>query len=86
MGKVVTGVTNPRDTFARLQTESAEVVDKSYNLCAFNGSGERPTPVCTVPEMIELINVLPGKRAEGDASHANTIWGTAPDPATVPCF
>jgi hypothetical protein len=25
--------------------------------------GERPTPVCTVPQMIELINVLPGARA-----------------------
>lgn len=35
---------------------------KFYNL-QFSGAGERPTPVCTVPKMIELINVLPGDRA-----------------------
>lgn len=60
--KAITGVVNPRDAFAKLQQEKKELVDEFYNL-QFTGAGERPTPVCTVPQVIELINVLPGVRA-----------------------
>jgi hypothetical protein len=60
--KAITGVVNPRDAFAKLQQEKKELVGEFYKL-QFNGAGERPTPVCTVPQMIELINVLPGTRA-----------------------
>ena len=60
--RTVTGVTNPRCAFASLQQQYAEVVAETYHF-QFSGMGERPTPVCTVPKMIELINVLPGARA-----------------------
>lgn len=60
--QTVTGITNPRVTFANLQQQQAAVVNQFYNY-KFSGMGERPTPVCTVPQVIELINVLPGARA-----------------------
>jgi hypothetical protein len=60
--RIITGLCNPRNVLAKLQQEMSEVVCRLDNL-QFNGAGERPTPVCTVPQMIELINVLPGTRA-----------------------
>ena len=60
--KVVTGIQNPRDNYAHLQQTNAEFVGRFYKY-HFSGQGERPTPVCTVPQMIELINILPGQRA-----------------------
>jgi hypothetical protein len=60
--QTITGITNPRVTFANLQHQHADVVNQFYTH-TFSGMGERSTPVCTVPQMIELINILPGVRA-----------------------
>jgi hypothetical protein len=61
--RVVTGNPNPHTSYSRLQLQYPEVLSDCYNLLQFSGSGERPTPVCTVEQVIELINVLPGERA-----------------------
>ena len=60
--RTITATTNPHLTYARLQQEFAEVLTQ-FGLHQFSGMGERPTPVCTVSQVIELINVLPGVRA-----------------------
>jgi hypothetical protein len=60
--RTVTGTTNPHMTLARIQVQHAEVLS-DFEHHQFAGSGERPTPVCTVNEVIELINLLPGVRA-----------------------
>ena len=59
--KVVTGTKNPHTIYARLQLQYPEVLTFADH--QFSGSGERPTPVCTVEQVIELINILPGPRA-----------------------
>jgi hypothetical protein len=60
--KVVTGTSNPHMTYSRMQGQYPQVLSDCENL-QFPGSGERPTPVCTIEKMIEIINVLPGERA-----------------------
>lgn len=60
--KTMTGYTNARVAYATVQQNYQEVV-RNFTTLQFSGAGERPTPVCTVPQMIELINVLPGERA-----------------------
>lgn len=60
--RVMTEHTNTRMAFATMQQNYAEVV-RNFTTFQFTGSGERATPVCTVPEIIELINILPGVRA-----------------------
>lgn len=60
--KAMTGYTNARVAYATVQQNHVEVV-RNFTTFQFSGSGERPTPVCTVPQIIELINVLPGTRA-----------------------
>lgn len=61
--RIITGNTNPHMTYARLQQGDAEALTFCENF-QFSGMGERPTPVCTVPQVIELINILPGARAK----------------------
>lgn len=60
--KVVTGCTNTRMMYGTVQQNNAEVV-KHFTTFQFSGAGERPTPVCDVSHVIELINVLQGARA-----------------------
>jgi hypothetical protein len=60
--KVITGCSNPHMSYATLQQHYQELISQ-FRTYQFTGSGERPTPVCTVPQVIELINVLSGVRA-----------------------
>jgi hypothetical protein len=60
--RVMTGNSNPRPAWGNIQLHYAEVV-QWITTYQFSGSGERPTPVCSVQTLIELINLLPGERA-----------------------
>ena len=61
--RVVTNSAYPHKIYSRLQIQYPEVWKGCPNLIKFSGSGEKPTPVCNVQTMIELINLLPGERA-----------------------
>lgn len=58
--RVVTQTTNPRVAYEALR---AEDVSQIYDLFTFPGIGQRPTPVTDAAGLIELVTLLPGKRA-----------------------
>lgn len=62
--KTVTGNPNPRQSWCNIQLQYTEILSGMDNLMhQFPGAGERPTPVCGVSKLIEIINLLPGQRA-----------------------
>ena len=62
--RIISGNHNPRQTWCNLQQQYQDLVTGMDKLMhQFPGAGERPTPVCGVSMLIEIMNLLPGQRA-----------------------